>query len=79
MNYTEKDVRMLEQCDEVLLSRIMECDSNSSNTLKYLELGVIPIRFEIMKRKLMFLQYILKQNKNSMIYKVLKAIEEEPG
>ena len=78
VNYSEKDIRMLEQCDEVLLSRIIECDKNSSNALKYLELGVIPIRFEIMKRKLMFLQYILKQNKNSMIYKILKAIEAEP-
>ena len=29
VNYTEKDVRMLEQCDEILLSRIMECDSKS--------------------------------------------------
>ena len=78
VNYTEKDVRILEQCDELLLSRILECDANTSNAFKYLELGVIPIRFEIMKRKLMFFQYILKQNKNSMIYRILKAIEENP-
>ena len=78
VNYSEKDVRILEQCDEALLSNILECDGNSSNALKYLELGVIPIRFEIMKRKLLFLQYILKQDKNSMIYNVLKAIEENP-
>ena len=78
VNYTEKDVRILEQCDEFLLSRILECDGNSSNAFKYLELGVIPIRFEIMKRKLMFLQYVLKQNKKSMIYRIFKAIEENP-
>ena len=78
VNYTEKDIRILEQCDENLLSSILECESNSSNALKYLELGVIPIRFEIMKRKLLFLQYILKQGKQAMIYKILKAIEENP-
>ena len=31
-----------------------------------------------MKRKLLFLQYILKQDKNSMIFKILKATEENP-
>ena len=31
-----------------------------------------------MKRKLLFLQYILKQGKQAMIYQILKAIEENP-
>ena len=78
VNYTEKEIRILEQCDELLLSTILECDANTSNAFKYLELGIIPLRFDIMKRKLMFLQYILKQNKESMIYKIFKAIEENP-
>ena len=78
VNYSEKEIRILEQCDEMLLSNILECDGKTSNAFKYLELGVMPIRFEIMKRKIMFLQYILKQNKNSMVYKIFKAIEENP-
>ena len=78
VNYTEKDVRILEQCDEILLSTILECDGKSSNAFKYLELGIIPIRFEIMKRKLMFLQYILKQEKKSMVYRIFKAMEDKP-
>ena len=48
VNYTDKDIRVLEQCDEMLLSSILECDQKWSNAFKYLELGVIPIRFEIM-------------------------------
>ena len=43
-----------------------------------MELGIYPIRFEIMKRKIIFLQYILKQDKNSMVYKVFKATSENP-
>ena len=73
VNYSEKDVRILEQCDEILLTKILDCDSKSSNALKYLELGVVPIRFQIMRRKLGFLQYILKQEKDSMIFNVLKV------
>ena len=59
VNYTEQDVRILEQCDEILLTRILDCDANTSNALKYFELGILPIRHEIMKRKLSFLQYLL--------------------
>ena len=78
VNYTEKDVRSLEQTDEILLNKILGCDSNTSNVLKYLELGIIPVRYEIMKRKILFLQYILKQDKDSMIYKVFEATSENP-
>ena len=46
--------------------------------MKYLELGAIPIRFLIMKRKILFLQYILKQDKKSMMYNILKAIQDKP-
>ena len=77
VNYTQKDVRILEQCDEILLSKILDCEGNTSNAIKYLELGILPIRFEIMKRKLSFLQYILLEDENSMIRKVLKATQED--
>ena len=69
INYTDKDVRILEQCDEILLGKILDCDANTSNALKYLELGVSPIRYQIMRRKLSFLQYILKQDKNQLYIK----------
>ena len=76
INLSNKNIRALEQIDEMLLSKILGCQSKTSNTLKYLELGIQPIRFEIMKRKLLFLHYILKQDKKSMLYKVLKTTEE---
>jgi hypothetical protein len=73
VNYSDKDVRILEQCDEILMTKILDCDANTSNALKYLELGILPVRFEIMRRKISVLQYILKEDKNSMIYQILKA------
>ena len=63
VNLTDKDVRSLEQSDEILLSRILDCASNTSNVAKYLELGVLPVEFEII-----YLQYILQQEKTSMVY-----------
>ena len=78
VNLSDNNIRGLEQTDEILLSKILDCDGNSSNVFKYLELGVYPIRFEIMKRKTIFLQYILQQEKNSMMYKVFQATCESP-
>ena len=57
---TNKNIRSLEQMDEALVSRILDCERNTSNTFKYLELGIYPIMLEIMKRSIVFLQYILK-------------------
>ena len=74
VNLSDKDIRALERTDEILLSKVLDSDSNTSNTFKYLELGIHPIRFEIMKRKIIFLQYILKQEKESMMFKVLTSL-----
>ena len=73
MNLTDQNIRSLEQSDEMLLSKILDSEANTSNAFKYLELGIYPLRFEIMNWKILYLQYILKQNKTSMIYQVLKA------
>ena len=79
VNLTSQNIRKLEQIDEMLLTKILDSETCTSNAMKYLELGVVPLRFEIMKRKLMFLQYILKQEKKCMIYRVLSATVENPS
>ena len=68
----------MEQTDEYLLGKILDSESRTSNSFKYLELGIYPIRFEIMKRKVIYLQYILQQDKESMMHKVFKATLENP-
>ena len=78
VNLTDQDIRGLEQTDTILLSKITEADANTSNAFKYLELEILPLRFEIMKRKVLFLQYLLKQDKSFMIFKVINATKENP-
>ena len=78
VNLTQNNIRSLEKIDEKLLSRILDCEPKTSNAIKYLELGLYPIKFELMKKKIIFLQYILKQEKSSLIYQVLKATWENP-
>ena len=45
---------------------------------KYIKLGIYPIHFEIMKRKIIFLHYLLQQEKSSMVFKVLQATQNNP-
>ena len=78
MNLSEQDIRKLEQADKILLSKILECEANINYVFIYLELGVKPLRFEVIKRKTLFLQYILQQEKESMIYKVFEATLNDP-
>ena len=47
-------------------------------TQLYLTLGQIPARFPIMKMRLLFLKYILNEDENSMIYKVLQLQLKHP-
>ena len=37
----------------------------------YLELGCLPLRYLIMKKRIMFLHYIVNQDPNSMLYRFL--------
>ena len=77
-NLSESNIRALEQTDEMLLSKILESEANTSNVFKYLELGIYPVRFEIIKRKIIFLQYILQQKESTMVKVVFTATSENP-
>ena len=62
----------------MLLRRILEVGASCPKEMLYLELGVTPIRFVIMTRRLMFLHYILNQDKKSLIYKCFEAQMKTP-
>ena len=78
LGLTQKQVRKLEMVDEMLLERVLEAPSYSSRALLYLSLGLVPIRFILMQKRLLFLQYILHEKEESLIHQTLKAILEDP-
>ena len=55
---TQANIDILEQVDETLLRRVLETPSSTPKPSLYLELGCLPIRFIIMKRRILFLHYI---------------------
>ena len=75
---TNYDVEKLEKCDEQLLRLILECPSKTPREMLYLELGITPIRYIIMSRRLMFYHYILNEDSDSLIYKFYKLQAKKP-
>ena len=78
VNLSDAEIRSLEKNDEKLLFKILESETKASNTFKYLELGIYPLRFELMKQTIVFFQYILQQDKSSMIHNVFVATCDNP-
>ena len=77
---TEWEYRKLEETDEILLKKIFNCSSEINPEMLYLELGLMPIRFIIMLRRLIYLQHILKQNpEQTLLYNFFRAQIENPS
>ena len=75
---SQNEIEQLEQVDEILLRRIMEVGQSCPKEMLYLETGCTPIRYIIMLRKIMYLHYILNEEENSLIYRVLQAQVRNP-
>ena len=72
-NITESDMVQLEQLDKALWSNILEVARTVPYDLVCLELGLEPLRYIIMRRRMLYLQHILKQKDTSLIKQFLKT------
>ena len=75
---TKADVEELESVDNALLRRILEAPACTPTPMLYLELGCIPITYIIMNRRIMYLQYLLKQDEDSLLQNVFRAQKDDP-
>ena len=74
----KSELEVLEKVDESLLRQILETPSCTPKEMLYLEMGVLPIRFIIMSRRINYLHYILNQPKESLLFRVFKAQLDNP-
>ena len=72
-NITLKELELLESVDLMLLKGVLKAPKSTPKEMLYLELGITPFKEIIRKKRLLFLHYILNQDKKSIIYKVFKA------
>ena len=69
----EKHLETLESIDQILMRKMFKAHSKTALEAFFLEAGVIPLRFIIAKRRLMYLWTILKRPEEEMLKKVFKT------
>ena len=62
-NVSEVELGQLEQVDKAIWCQLLEVVQTIPYDLLRLELGVEPLRFIIMRRRLVYLQHVLKQKR----------------
>jgi hypothetical protein len=72
-NVTKSELDYLETVDLMLLRNILKAPKSTPKEMLYLELGCIPFREIIRKRRLSFLFYILHEDTNSMVYRFFET------
>ena len=70
-NITKAEFDLIESVDLQFLRRILNVPKSTPKEMFYLELGCLPLRYLIMKKRIMFLHYIVNQDPNSMLYSYL--------
>ena len=71
-NLRQKDIDSLRKLQLKYLKRILGVASSTANAFIFLELGVLPIEFEIEKRQLMFLHRILQLEPTDPVLRLFK-------
>ena len=67
----------LEQPDTSLLKKVLSAEGKPGKSFMMLELGVIPVRYVVMQKRMQFLHYILQESKESMLRKVFNALKDD--
>ena len=70
-NITKSELNLLETIDVQFLKSVLKAPKCTATEMLYLELGCVPFGQLIMKRRVLFLHYILNQDKESMIKRFL--------
>ena len=78
-NLSNNDIKRLESLDFQLVRRALACSSKVSKAIMMLELAICPLRFHIMKRRLMYCHFLLTTNDNNLAKLFLKQQIEDPA
>ena len=78
-NLTEQEIRKLEEIEENYLVKLFVTLRSCARVQLYREAGIFPLRFQIMKSRLLYLKYILEQTEESKLFQFLKLQFEQPS
>ena len=76
-NICEKDIKKLNKPDKIFLNKLLGGEGNPSLSFMYLEMGILPLKYMLISKRLKFLKYILDENEETMVKQVYKTMKEE--
>ena len=77
INISKKDIEKLEKPDTILMRKILSASGNPSKSFMMPELGIVPVRYVIMKKRLQFLHHILTESTETLIRQVFDVLNED--
>ena len=77
-NMKESEIERLSAIDEILMRKILKTPANTCKEALFLETGCLPVKYIIMKRRLMYLQQIVKRPEEELISRFYKAQKLNP-
>ena len=78
-NLTDKDFAQLQQIQLRLLKKIVDAPSCTSNAFIFLELGVLPVKYEIHQRQITFLHHIVNLEPDDPVHALYQQMKHFPG
>ncbi len=76
---TSNQIMELEKVDKLLLRKVFNTPFSTPTESLYLELGVIPLKFILKGRRLLFLHYILNLDDDELLAQFFRAQWNNPG
>ena len=73
----ETDITKLTMPDTMLHRQILSSTGNPSKVFMSLELGVVPVRYVLMAKRLNMLHYILNESTSSTMYQVYEELKRD--
>ena len=77
INVTEADITKLTMPDTMLHRSMLSTSGNPSKVFMCLELGIIPVKYVMMKKRINFLNYILNESTTSIIRQVYDVLKQD--
>ena len=77
-NLTPNELKMLHDIDLQLLRGCLQVGQKSSQSLMFLELGIITVPFLLKKKRLMYLHHLLTTDTSSLVSKVFRKQIDSP-
>ena len=74
INLIQQNLNKLQKPDTILQRKLLSESGNPSKVFMFLELGVLPVRYVMMMKRLTFLKYILGESTTSIIGQIYSVL-----